>query len=176
MNIILIGMPGAGKSTIGVILAKALGMDFLDSDLAICRETGKTLQEILDQEGLEAFLRIEERVVCGLSPRRTVIATGGSVPMSQKAMEHLKAQGTVVYLQVELPELTRRLSNITTRGIAFGPGEDLTSLYHKRTPVYRRWADKTVSVDPRNNNIEHMAEAIISALAADRHPGENQNV
>lgn len=164
MNIILIGMPGAGKSTVGVILAKALGMDFLDSDLAICRETGKTLQEILDQDGLDAFLKLEEAVVCGLAPRHTVIATGGSVPMSQKAMEHLKAQGTVVYLQVELPELSRRLSNITTRGIAFGPGENLETLYEKRVPVYRRWADKTVSADPRYNNIEHMVEAIIAAL------------
>ena len=164
MNIILIGMPGAGKSTVGVILAKALGMDFLVSDLVICKETGKTLQEILDQEGLDAFLKIEEDVVCGLAPHHTVIATGGSVPMSQKAMAHLKTQGTVVYLQVELSELSQRLSNITTRGIAFGPGENLASLYEKRTPVYRRWADITVSADPQHNNIEHMTETIIASL------------
>lgn len=164
MNIILIGMPGAGKSTVGVILAKALGMDFLDSDLVICRETGKTLQEILDQQGLDAFLQIEESVVCGLAPQNTVIATGGSVPMSQRAMEHLKRQGTVVYLQVELEELSQRLSNITTRGIAFGPGETLEALYEKRSPVYAFWADRTVHADPNRNDLENMVEQIISAL------------
>lgn len=164
MNIILIGMPGAGKSTVGVILAKALGMDFLDSDLCICKKTGKTLQQILDSEGLDAFLRIEEDVACSLAPENTVIATGGSVPMSEKAMKHMRALGTIVYLQVELSELSRRLSNIKTRGIAFGPGENLQTLYEKRTPVYEAWADKTVAADPRNNNIEHMVEAVISAL------------
>ena len=164
MNIILIGMPGAGKSTIGVILAKTLGMDFLDSDLVICRETGKTLQEILDSQGLEAFLRIEEDVVCGLAPKNTVIATGGSVPMSDRAMGHLASQGTVVYLRVELPELTRRLSNIKTRGIAFGPGESLETLYQKRTPIYARWADLTVSADPNRNDLEDMVERIAAEL------------
>lgn len=164
MNIILIGMPGAGKSTIGVILAKTLGMDFLDSDLVICRETGSTLQEILDRQGLEAFLRIEEDVVCGLFPQNTVIATGGSVPMSKRAMAHLAAQGTVVYLRVELPELTRRISNITTRGIAFGPGESLETIYHKRTPIYERWANLTISAAPNRNDLEDMVERIASEL------------
>lgn len=164
MNIILIGMPGAGKSTIGVILAKTLGMDFLDSDLVICRETGKTLQNILDEQGLEAFLCIEEDVVCGLTPKNTVIATGGSVPMSDRAMKHLAAQGTVVYLRVELPELTRRLSNIKTRGIAFGPGESLETLYQKRTPIYERWANLTVAADPNRNDLEDMVERIAAEL------------
>lgn len=164
MNIILIGMPGAGKSTIGVILAKTLGMDFLDSDLVICRETGKTLQEILDGQGLEAFLQIEEDIACALAPKRTVIATGGSVPLSDRAMAHLKSQGTVVYLQVELPELTRRLSNIKTRGIAFGPGESLETLYQKRTPIYERWADLTIGVDPERNDLENMVQQIVEKL------------
>ena len=164
MNIILIGMPGAGKSTIGVILAKTLGMDFLDSDLVICRETGKTLQDILDHQGLDAFLRIEEEVACTLTPKNTVIATGGSVPMSERAMAHLAAQGKVVYLRVELPELTRRLSNIKTRGIAFGPGESLETLYQKRTPIYERWADLTVAADPNRNDLEDMVERIVSEL------------
>ena len=164
MNIILIGMPGAGKSTIGVILAKTLGMDFLDSDLVICRETGKTLQDILDHQGLDAFLRIEEEVACALTPKNTVIATGGSVPMSERAMAHLAAQGTVVYLRVALPELTRRLSNIKTRGIAFGPGESLETLYQKRTPIYERWADLTVADDPNRNDLEDMVERIVSEL------------
>ncbi len=164
MNIILIGMPGAGKSTIGVILAKTLGMDFLDSDLVICRETGKTLQDILDHQGLDAFLRIEEEVACALTPKNTVIATGGSVPMSERAMAHLAAQGAVVYLRVALPELTRRLSNIKTRGIAFGPGESLETLYQKRTPIYERWADLTVAADPNRNDLEDMVERIVSEL------------
>ena len=163
-NIILIGMPGAGKSTIGVILAKTLGYDFLDSDLVICRKTGKTLQEILDGDGLDAFLRLEEDVACGLDLQKTVLATGGSVPMSRRAMEHLKQQGTVVYLQVELEELRRRLSNIKTRGIAFGPGESLDTLYAKRIPIYASWADLTVRADPDQNDIEHMVDQIAAAL------------
>ncbi len=163
-NIILIGMPGAGKSTIGVILAKALGYDFLDSDLVICRRSGRTLQEILDQDGLERFLQLEEDVICDLHPDHTVLATGGSVPMRDRAMEHLKPLGTVVYLQVALEELRTRLSNIKTRGIAFGPGESLDTLYAHRTPIYASWADLTISADPRENTIEYMVEQIISKL------------
>lgn len=164
MNIILIGMPGAGKSTIGVILAKALGMDFLDTDLCICKRTGKTLQQILDSDGLDAFLQIEEDVVCGLFPENTVIATGGSVPMRDRAMEHLRGLGTVIYLQVALSELARRLSNIKTRGIAFGPGENLQVLYEKRTPVYESWADRTVSADTDRNDPEAMVEQIVDTF------------
>lgn len=163
-NIILIGMPGAGKSTIGVILAKTLGLDFLDSDLVICRETQKTLQAILDQDGLDAFLRLEEDMICGLRPERTVLATGGSVPMSNRAMAHLKLQGTVIYLQVALEELRTRLSNIKTRGIAFGPGESLDTLYAHRVPVYEAWADLIIHADPDHNSIEHMVDQIVDAL------------
>lgn len=163
-NIILIGMPGAGKSTVGVILAKTLGMDFLDTDLVICRNTGRTLQDILDGDGLEAFLQIEEDTVLGLAPRRTVIATGGSVPLRDGAMEHLKKQGKVLYLQVELEELRRRLSNIKTRGIAFGPGQTLDSLYAYRVPIYEKWADMTVSVDPERNDLESTVDRIVAAL------------
>lgn len=163
-NIILIGMPGAGKSTVGVILAKTLGMDFLDTDLAICRTAGRTLQSILDEEGQEAFLRLEEQVVMDLSPRQTVIATGGSVPLEPRAMAHLKKSGRVIYLQVELEELRRRLSNIKTRGIAFGPGETLDTLYAHRKPIYESWADLTVPCDPNRNDIEAMVDSIVSAL------------
>lgn len=163
-NIILIGMPGAGKSTVGVVLAKALGMDFLDSDLVICRESGKTLQEILDHQGLDYFLEYEEQIIRGLRPEHTVLATGGSVPMRRKAMEHLKTLGTVIYLQVGLEELRLRLSNITTRGIAFGPGENLDTLYAKRVPVYEAWADLTIPADPDHNNIENMVDQIVAQL------------
>jgi shikimate kinase len=163
-NLILIGMPGAGKSTIGVILAKTLGYDFLDSDLVICRETGQTLQELLDTRGLEEFLELEADIASSLSPRKTVIATGGSVPLKERAMEHLKTIGTVIYLQVGLEELRQRLSNIQTRGIAFGPGENLDTLYARRTPIYAQWADLTITADPRRNDIEAMVEQIVAQL------------
>lgn len=163
-NLILIGMPGAGKSTIGVILAKTLGMDFLDTDLAICKAAGTTLQSILDTQGQEAFLQMESDVVRGLKPERTVIATGGSVPMKPEAMEHLRQMGRVIYLKVELEELRRRLSNIKTRGIAFGPGETLDTLYAYRVPIYEAWADLTVEADPTRNDIENMVDQIVLAL------------
>lgn len=163
-NIILIGMPGAGKSTIGVILAKTLGMDFLDTDLAICKTTGKTLQAILDEAGQEAFLDLEAEIVSGLNPVRTVVATGGSVPLKQEAMAHLKETGKVIYLKVALEELRRRLSNIKTRGIAFGPGENLDTLYAHRIPIYESWADLTIQADPERNDIENMVDEIVSAL------------
>lgn len=163
-NIILIGMPGAGKSTIGVILAKTLGMDFLDSDLAICKETGTTLQNILDTQGQEAFLEIEKQVILGLHPEKTVVATGGSVPLKKEAMEHLKQNGTVIYLKVPLQELEHRLSNIKTRGIAFGPGENLETLYNYRIPIYESWADLTIEMDPNRNDIENMVDQIVNML------------
>ena len=163
-NLVLIGMPGAGKSTVGVILAKTLGMDFMDSDLAICRRAGTTLQDILDREGLDAFLDLEESVILEQQPEGTVIATGGSVPMRERAMAHLKSLGTVIYLQVPCEELSRRISNIRTRGIAFGPGETLLDLYGKRTPVYERWADVTVPWNGEKNDLEAVVEGIIAAL------------
>lgn len=163
-NLILIGMPGAGKSTVGVVLAKTLAMDFLDCDLVICQKTGKTLQEIIDREGQEAFLALEEDIVSHLTPSRTVIAPGGSVPMEERAMAHLKEIGTVIYLKVSLEELRRRLSNLETRGIAFAPGQTLADLYALRTPVYEKWADLTVEADPGRNNIETMVMEIRAAL------------
>lgn len=163
-NLILIGMPGAGKSTIGVILAKTLAMDFIDGDLEICKATGKTLQKILDEQGKEAFLKIENKVICDLHPHSTVIATGGSVPLEPEAMGHMKDIGTVIYLKVELEELRTRLNNIKTRGIAFGPGESLDTLYAQRIPIYENWAELTITADPNRNDIENMVDQIVAAL------------
>lgn len=163
-NIVLIGMPGSGKSTVGVILAKTLGMDFVDGDILIFQRQGCTLQEILDNQGLAAFLQIEEDTMLETDYHGTVIATGGSVPMSEKAMEHLAKGGRFVYIDVPLAELTRRIRNISTRGIAFAPGQTLADIYELRTPIYQRWADATVHVETSDNATEQVVEAIIEQL------------
>lgn len=165
-NIVLIGMPGSGKSTVGVILAKTLGMDFLDGDILITQREGCTLQEILDTRGLDAFLQAEEAAVLSMDCRGTVIATGGSVPLREGAMAHLKTHGTFVYIDVPLEELTRRINNISTRGIAFAPGQTLADLYTLRTPLYRRWADITVTVSGSGNATETVVEEIIRRIAS----------
>ena len=117
-NIILIGMPGAGKSTVGVVLAKVLGYDFIDSDLLIQAETGKRLFEIINAEGIDGFLEIENRVNSRIQVYHTVIATGGSVVYGPEAMEHLKSIGTVVYIQASYEILEKRLGNLLKRGVA----------------------------------------------------------
>lgn len=157
-------MPGSGKSTVGVILAKTLGYDFIDTDLLISKSEGTTLQNVIDKKGLKEFLAIESRVIEKLSCERTVIATGGSAVMSDKAMSNLKAQGQVVYLDVPLDEIERRITNITTRGIAFDEGEDLKAIYEKRTPLYKRYADITVGVSDRIGSTEAVVAKIIEYL------------
>lgn len=146
-NIVMIGMPGSGKSTVGVVLAKVLGMDFVDVDLVICRRNGGSLQEIVDRNTHEDFLRLEAEAALSLSCTHSVIATGGSMICSEDAMAHLKSIGTVVYVDTPLEELTRRIRNIDSRGIAFKPGETLADIYRLRTPLYRRWAEITVKSD-----------------------------
>lgn len=140
-NIILIGMPGAGKSTVGVVLAKRLGRPFLDSDLVIQEKEGRLLHEIIEQEGLDGFLRIEEEVNASLEAERAVIATGGSVVYGQKAMEHLKQIGTVIYLQLPLETIAERLGDLNERGVALQDGQSLQSLYEERVPLYEKYAD-----------------------------------
>lgn len=139
-------MPGSGKSTVGVLLAKALGYLFEDVDLLISRRAGKPLQRILDEDGLERFLRLEEAVGSTLQADHTVIATGGSMVLSEKAMAHLKSMGEVVFISVPFAEIERRVTNIKTRGIVFHPNETLADVYRERLPLYERYADRTLCV------------------------------
>ena len=161
-NIVLIGMPGAGKSTVGVLLAKTLGYAFLDTDLVIQEREGRLLQDLVDQLGVEAFLDREAAAVCSVDCDRTVIATGGSVVCRDGAMEHLRKLGRIVYLHLPLEELERRLHNISTRGIAMAPGETLAHIYDYRAPLYRKYADLTVAVD--RQTLEETVEQVLSAL------------
>jgi len=161
-NIVLIGMPGAGKSTVGVILAKSLGMQFVDTDILIQERSGRMLQEILDLDGPDAFKRIEEETILSLRPHHAVIATGGSVVCSEAAMAHLKSEGVVVYLEIAYEEMTARLKNITTRGILLLPGQSLRGMYDERVPLYEKYADLTVACS--GEDLESVAENVIEAL------------
>ena len=161
-NIVLIGMPSAGKSTLGVILAKTLGKQFVDTDLLIQKHTGETLQETINRDGIKAFLEIEETVVASAECDNSVVATGGSVVFSEKAMDKLKENGTVVYLDVPLSDIKRRLNNITTRGIAMNPNETIETVYEQRLPLYRKYAD--ITVPAADNDFEQTVEKIIKSL------------
>lgn len=161
-NITLIGMPGAGKSTIGVVLAKMLGYDFIDSDLLIQKEEGRLLWQIMRDEGTDGFNRIEERVNSQLDVSNSVIATGGSVIYGPKAMEHLKEISTVVYLKVNCSTLTRRLGDLTRRGVVLKPGQTLPDLFHERTPLYEKYADITVNTGRKS--VQHAAQSIIRKI------------
>ncbi len=161
-NIVLIGMPGAGKSTVGVLLAKAMKMPFSDTDLVIQERENQALQEIIDTAGLEQFLKIEERVVLQLTCKGHVIATGGSVIYGEAAMKHLKDHGVVVYLELPYLEVEQRINNITTRGIAMGPGQSLLDIYKQRVPLYEKYADITVSC--AGSSMEEVVEKIMRAL------------
>ena len=143
-NIVLIGMPGAGKSTVGVVLAKNMGLRFLDSDLCIQDEEKRLLHEIIAQDGLEGFLKIENRVNASLQVEKSVIATGGSVIYGAEAMKHLGAIGTIVYLQLPYEEITERLGDLTKRGVAVKNGQTLMDLYTERVPLYKKYADITI--------------------------------
>ncbi|MCL6583209.1 MAG: shikimate kinase [bacterium] len=143
-NIVLIGMPGVGKSTIGVILAKVLSRDFLDTDVYIQSKEGRSLQEIIDQEGLKRFCELEERYVISIAGKGLVIATGGSVIYSDLAMRHLRSQGVVLHLFLPVHILEKRLSNLLTRGVVKKSSQTFIELYRERMPLYEQYADTTV--------------------------------
>lgn len=159
-------MPGSGKSTLGVLLAKAIGYSFTDTDLIISRIAEKPLQKILDDDGLQSFLELEEQVGLELECSKTVIATGGSMVLSDEAMQNLKSQGRVVYINVPLNEIKRRVTNIKTRGIVFRKGETLDDVYRVRVPLYEKYADITVDFeDCTNGGIEDTIDLMVEKLS-----------
>ncbi len=161
-NIILIGMPSSGKSTVGVILAKTLGKAFIDTDLLIQQREGKTLQEIINEKGNDYFHRVEEAVLLGVEAENTVIATGGSAVYFPDALEKFRKSGTVVYLDITLESVLERLRNIKTRGVTLEKGQTLEDLYNARTPLYESRCDVRVKAD--GGTVEDVIERIIKAL------------
>lgn len=161
-NITLIGMPGVGKSTLGVVLAKVLGFQFLDSDLLIQKQEKRRLHRIIAEEGIERFKEIENSVNASIDVTDTVIATGGSVVYGQEAMEHLKSVGKVVYLKLSYKELKKRLGNLKGRGVVLKEGQTLMDLYEERIPLYEKYAD--IVVDEENKSLESALQAVLDAL------------
>ena len=165
-NIILIGMPGAGKSTVGVLLAKSAAYDFLDTDLVIQKQQGMPLQQIIDSYGIEDFLKKEEKALLSVDCTKTVIATGGSAIFSEKGMEHLKKNGVCVYLKVDEQELIHRLTNIKTRGIACKKGETVADIIAERSAFYEKYADITVQCgsDPAESTVESIMNKLTEPI------------
>ncbi len=161
-NITLIGMPGAGKSTLGVVLAKVLGYEFLDSDLLIQKQEKRKLHRIIEEEGYEGFRQIENRVNASIEAEETVIATGGSVIYCQEAMEHLRSISTVVYLRLPLEALSKRLGNLKGRGVLLKEGQTLESLYLERSPLYEKYAD--VIAEEEGKNLEESLQEVLYRL------------
>lgn len=157
-NIILIGMPGAGKSTVGVVLAKKLGYAFVDSDLVIQSREGKLLHEIIEEQGIEGFWAVEEEANASIDAHRTVIATGGSVVYGRRAMEHLKQIGVVVYLKLSCAAIADRLGDLSERGVTLKEGQGLAELYAERVPMYEQYAD--VTMDCEELSIREIVEKI----------------
>lgn len=167
-NIVLIGMPACGKSTIGVLAAKALGFKFVDADLVIQQETGRLLQDIIDEQGLDAFCIAEERAICSINDEEnTVVATGGSAVYSRTAMLHLKEHGIVYYLSLPTEEVKKRLHNIKSRGIAMRRGDTIEDVFERRRALYEEYAD--ITVDCLGKNIEELVEEITDYHKAAAH-------
>lgn len=163
-NIVLIGMPGVGKSTVGVILAKVLGYQFIDADLVIQKRENRLLHEIISEEGLDGFLKAEENanVYIAQNEEKSIVATGGSVVYCEKAMQELKKTGRVIYLELEYDQLKKRLGNLKGRGVVLKDGQDLRGLYEERIPLYEKYADLTVN--EKNLDVEQTLQKIVDRL------------
>lgn len=162
MNVTLIGMPGAGKSTVGVLLAKSMLMDFVDTDLLIQRKYGMSLCEFIEKYGEEEFKRAENDVISSLNCENTVIATGGSAVYGEGGMKHLCEISTIVYLSVPVENLNERLSNIRTRGVVMKKGESIEQLFQRRSPLYEKYAE--ITVDCSALRAEECVDEIIGKL------------
>jgi shikimate kinase len=161
-NVVLIGMPGSGKSTVGVLLAKHLGLGFLDTDILIQTRSGKTLQELIAANGLPGFCTLEARAILSLNSRKHVIATGGSVVYDPRAVDHLRAMGILVFLDVPLAVLERRLGDLTSRGVVLAPGASFPSLFRERRPLYEGFKDLAVRCG--DSTPEQVCLAVAGAL------------
>jgi len=161
-NIVLIGMPGSGKSTVGVILAKMLGLDFLDTDILIQKEEGRTLQDIVDGDGHMVLREIEQRVLKSVECENHVIATGGSAAYSEPAMTHLGKNGMVIFLHADLDALNKRIHNYETRGLAKAPGQTFQNLFDERLKLYLKYSDFTI--ESSNMTQDQVCDKIIDFL------------
>ena len=161
-NVILIGMPGCGKSTCGVIAAKVMLKNFFDTDLLLQGLEQSRLQDLIDSRGTDYFFEAEEKAILSLNIEATVIATGGSVIYSEKAMEHLCSLGKVVYLHLSFDSMMKRINNFTTRGIVVKGGDTLLDMYNERLPLYEKYAD--VIIDCDSNTVEETVEMIVNAV------------
>ncbi len=146
-NIIFIGMPAAGKSTVGVVLAKRLGFQFIDADIVIQEEEGKLLKEIIEEKGADGFLEVEDRINCSIEADNTVISPGGSIVYCENAMQHYKEIGTVVYLTISYDIINKRLKNAKNRGVVLREGQTFQNLYDERVRLFEKYADVTVCED-----------------------------
>ena len=149
-NLVLVGMPGSGKSTIGILLAKSIKYPFIDTDIFIQSKEGKYLQDIINVQGLEAFLKIEEKYILSLDVNQYVIATGGSAIYSEKTMRKLKSNGTILFLDVSFKLIKKRINNLYTRGIVKKASQNLKDIYKERKPLYQRYADIIIYCNNKN--------------------------
>lgn len=165
-NIIFIGMPAVGKSTVGVVVAKRLGYRFMDTDLLIQEEEGKLLKDIIEERGTKGFLEVEDRVNAGVDATHTVISPGGSVVYCENAMRHYKEIGTVVYLQASFGTINKRLNNAKNRGVVLREGQTLKALYDERVQLFEKYADVTVCED--GLKLEDTIEKVLDALESNK--------
>lgn len=161
-NVVLIGMPGVGKSTVGVILAKVLGYHFVDADILIQEQEDRLLREIIEEDGVDGFIKIENRVNSGIQEENAVIATGGSVVYGKEAMENLSRIGTVIYLQLDYEPLSKRLGDLKGRGVVLREGQTLSNLFDERTPLYDKYAD--LVVNEAGLTVEETLDAVVEGL------------